>query len=179
MRQDGLLVVREVVIPYVPPPRRHLRGFPQDAETHLQVIKDTREDLIDIRKGLGRVANVGFDIAAGSFNQGVEDLRHLFWESPLAKTVRPTLELCPPSLTHLFGDEVRIREALEADRRRPYQAGSFHSKPSHNSRSSNSQEGWARRKKPTKMSSKKSSYRRPAGKANGPASKKGEGQKNQ
>jgi hypothetical protein len=103
---------------------------PQDAETLLQVVKDIREDLIDIRKGLGKVANVGSDIAASSFNQGVEDLRHLIWESPLAKAVRPTLELCPASLTHLFSDEVRIREALEADRRRPYQAGSFRSKPS-------------------------------------------------
>jgi hypothetical protein len=69
---------------------------PQDAETLLQVIKDTREDLIDIRKGLGKVANVGSDIAAGSFNQGVEDLRHLIWESPLAKAVGPTLEFSPP-----------------------------------------------------------------------------------
>jgi hypothetical protein len=64
---------------------------PQDVETLLQVIRDTREDLIDIRKGLGRVANVGSDIAAGSFNQGVEDLRHLVWESPSAKAVCPTL----------------------------------------------------------------------------------------
>jgi hypothetical protein len=93
------------------------------------VLKDTRKDLIDIRKGFGKVANVGLAIAAGSFNQGIEDLRHLVCESPSAKSVRPTLELCPPSLTHLFGDKVHIREALESDRRRPYQAGSFHSKP--------------------------------------------------
>jgi hypothetical protein len=151
---------------------------PQDVYSLLQVIKDTREDLIDIRKGLGKVANVGSNIAAGSFNQGVEEIRHLVWESPSAKAVRPTLELCPPSP---FGNEVHIREALEADRRRPYQAGSFRSKPSFNPRSSNSQEGWARRKKSNKKpyNSKKSSYRRPAGKANGPASKKGEGQKKQ
>jgi hypothetical protein len=86
-----------------------------------------------------------------------------------------------PSLTHLFGDEVRIREALEADRRRPYQASFFPSRPSFNPHSSNSQEGWARRRKSNKKpyNSKKSSYRRPAGKADGPASKKGEGQKKQ
>jgi hypothetical protein len=56
---------------------------PQDVDSLLQVLKDTKEDLIDIRKGLGKVANVGSDIAAGSFNQGVDDLRHLVWESPL------------------------------------------------------------------------------------------------
>jgi hypothetical protein len=93
---------------------------PQDAEALLQVLKDTKEDLIDICKGLGKVANVGSAIATGSFNQGIEDLRHLVWESPSAKSVCPTLELCPPSLTHLFGNEARIREALEADRQRPY-----------------------------------------------------------
>jgi hypothetical protein len=149
---------------------------PQDSESLLQVLKDT-EDLVDIREGLGKVANVGSEIAAGSFNQGVEDLRHLVWESPLSKAVQPTLELCPPSLTHLFSDDVRIREALEADRRRPYQAGSFCSKPNYNPRSTKSQQGNSRKKKPTKRHSKKSSCSRPAGKANGPASKKGEGQK--
>jgi hypothetical protein len=103
---------------------------PQDAECLLQVLKDTREDLVDVHKGLGKVANVGSDIAAGSYNQGVEELRHLVWESPLSKAVQSTLELCPPSLTHLFGNDMRIRKALEADRRRPYQAGSFRFKPS-------------------------------------------------
>jgi hypothetical protein len=152
---------------------------PQDAESLLQVLKDTREDLVDMRKGLGKVANVGSDIAAGSFNQGVKDLRHLVWESPLSKAVRPTLELYPPSFTHLFGDDVWIREALEADRRRPYQAGSFRSKPNYNPRSTKSQQGWSRKKKPAKRYSKKTSYSGPVGKANGPASKKGEGQKNQ
>jgi hypothetical protein len=152
---------------------------PQDAESLLQVLKDTREDLVDVRKGLGKVANVGSDIAAGSFNQGVEDLRHLVWESRLSKAVRPTLELCPPSFTHLFDDDMRIREALEADRRRPYQAGSFRSKPNYNPRSIKSQQGWSRKKKSTQRHPKKSSYSGPAGKAKGPASKKGEGQKNQ
>jgi hypothetical protein len=31
---------------------------PQDVDSLLQVLKDTREDLIDIRKGLGKIANV-------------------------------------------------------------------------------------------------------------------------
>jgi hypothetical protein len=92
----------------------------QDVETLLQVLKDTREDLSDIHKGLGGIANVGSSVAAGSFNQGIEDVRHLIWESSAAKSIRPTLELCPPSLTHLFSDNSRIKEALEADRRRPY-----------------------------------------------------------
>jgi hypothetical protein len=92
---------------------------PKDVDSLLQVLKDTKEDLVDIRKGLGKIANVSSDIAAGSFNQGVDKLRHLVWESPLSKAVRSTLELCPPSLTHLFGDDARICEALEAERRRP------------------------------------------------------------
>jgi hypothetical protein len=56
---------------------------PQDADSLLQLLRDTKEDLADIRKGLGEIANVGSEIAAGSFNQGVDDLRHLVWESPL------------------------------------------------------------------------------------------------
>jgi hypothetical protein len=64
----------------------------QDVDSLLQVLKDTKEDLVDIRKGLGKIANVGSDIAASSFNQGVDELRHLVWESPLSKAVRPTLE---------------------------------------------------------------------------------------
>jgi hypothetical protein len=52
---------------------------PQDAESLLQALKDTREDLADIRKGLGKIANMGSAIAAGSFNQGIDDLRHLVW----------------------------------------------------------------------------------------------------
>jgi hypothetical protein len=57
---------------------------------------------MDIRKGLGKIANVGSEIAAGSFNQGVDELCPLVWESPLSKAVRPTLEQCPLSMTHLF-----------------------------------------------------------------------------
>jgi hypothetical protein len=60
-------------------------------------LRETHEDLTDIRKGLSKIANMGSRIADGSFNQGVDDLRHLVWES-----IWLTLELCKPSLTHLF-----------------------------------------------------------------------------
>jgi hypothetical protein len=52
---------------------------PQDADSLLQLLRDTKEDLSDIRKGLSEIANVGSEIAAGSFNQGVDELRHLIW----------------------------------------------------------------------------------------------------
>jgi hypothetical protein len=154
---------------------KHLHGViagdtPQDAESLLQALKDTREDLTDIHKGLGKIANVGSAIAAGSFNQGIDHLRHLVWESSAAKSIRPTLELCPPSLTHLFGNEARIKEALEADKRWPYQAAPFRSKTYSNPCTSDSQEGRG-------WKLKAGNRNRPAGKANGPASKKGEGQK--
>jgi hypothetical protein len=76
------------------------RDSVQDVETLLQVLKDTRKDLTDIAVGLKGIAHVGSSIAAGSFNQGIEDVRHLVWESTAAKAIRPTLELCPlPSPT--------------------------------------------------------------------------------
>jgi hypothetical protein len=146
---------------------------PQDTDSLLQVIRDSKEDLMDIRKGLGRFANVGSEIAAGSFNQGVEEVRRLVWESPLAKAVRPTLEQCPPSSTQLFDDDARIEKALEADRRRPYQAGSFRSKPDFQPRKSKS---WSAGKSaPAKRRGKK--FPKFAGKDTGPRPKKGEGQK--
>jgi hypothetical protein len=104
------------------------KDSPQDPETLLSALRDTQEDLTDIRKGLGRIANVGSRIAAGSFNQGIDDLRHLVWEATAAKPICPTLELCQPSLTHLFGDDSRIKEALEAAKFKPYQAASYCSK---------------------------------------------------
>jgi hypothetical protein len=142
---------------------------PQDVDSLLQ---DTKEDLVDIRKGLGKVSNVGSNIAASSFNQGVDDLRHLVWESPFSKAVRPTLELCPPSLTHLFGDNARFCEALEAERRRLYQAGSFRSKPIFSPRSSKTKTWQKKKSKPARKSRGKSSYSGPAGKANGPSTKR-------
>jgi hypothetical protein len=69
------------------------KDSPQDPEALLSTLRDTQEDLIDICKGLGRIAYVGSRIAAGSFNQGIDDLRHLVWESTAAKPIRPSLEL--------------------------------------------------------------------------------------
>jgi hypothetical protein len=149
---------------------------PQDTDTLLQIIKDSKDDLMDIRKGLGKFANVGSEIAAGCFNQGVDELRQLVWESPLSKAVRPTLEQCPPSMTHVFDDDARIKEALEADRRRPYQAGSFRSKPDFQPRSSKSKSWTNRKTGPVKRKGKKQ-FSNNAGKGPGPHSKKGEGQK--
>jgi hypothetical protein len=54
---------------------------PQDADSLLQLISDSKDDLMDKGKGLGKIANVSSEIAAGSFNQGVDELRHLVWES--------------------------------------------------------------------------------------------------
>jgi hypothetical protein len=146
---------------------------PQDVES----LRDTQEDLADIRKGLEKIANVGSSIAAGSFNQGVDDLRHLVWDSSAAKAIRPTLELCQPSLTHLFGDEARIKEALEAAKHKPYQAAPYRSKSYSNPRTADFQEGRGWRKKTPFKKNMAVSRSRSAGKANGPASKKGEGQK--
>jgi hypothetical protein len=121
---------------------------PQDVESLLSTLRDTNEDLADIGKGLGKIANVGSRIAAGSFNQGIKDLRHLVWESTSAKPIRPTLELCQPSLTsYLFGDDARIKEALEAAKYKPYQAAPFHPKSYFNPGTSDSQEGKSWRKK--------------------------------
>jgi hypothetical protein len=120
---------------------------------------------------------VGSGIAAGVFNQGIEDLRHQVWQSNAAKSIRSTLEVCKPSLTHLFGnDEDRIEKALDAAKYRPYQAAPYRSKASSYSfyRPSGSQEGRDYKKKPFQ---KKNNNNRSSGKGNGPASKKGEGQK--
>jgi hypothetical protein len=131
---------------------KRLRGAisgdaPQDVESLLTTLRDTQEDLADIHKGLGKIAKVGSSIAAGSFNQGIDDLRHLVWDSSAAKAIRPMLELCPPSLTHLCGDDARIKEALEAAKHKQYQAAPFCSKSYSNSRTSDSQEGKSWKKK--------------------------------
>jgi hypothetical protein len=149
------------------------KDSPQDQETLLSALRDTHEDLTDIRKGLGNIANVGSRIAAGSFNQGIDDLRHLVWESSAAKPIRPSLELCQPSLTHLFGEDSRIKKALDAAKFKPYQASSFRSKTYSNPRTSDSQEGKSWKKKAPKKNNRSFNRSKSAGKANGPASKKG------
>jgi hypothetical protein len=149
---------------------------PQDAASLLQLIQHTKEDLHDIRRSMCKVANTGTEIAAGYFNQGVDELRRLVWESPLTKSVESTLKQCPPSLSLLFGDDARIKEALEAERRRPYQANSYRSK-SFQPRGGGKGKTWP----PRKPKSKRGKPRRyqDAGKATGPHPKKGEGQKHQ
>ena len=130
-----------------------------------------------MRRALAGAADVGARLAAGSFNQGIDEVRRQVWDSPLAKVVKPTLECCPPSSTHLFGDDGRIKEALEADRRRPYQAASSRSKTP---RQQQWKQGGKSAGKSTPSKRGKSRNRqRGAGKATGPHSKKGEGQKNQ
>jgi hypothetical protein len=81
-----------------------------------------------VRRALAGAADVGARLAAGSFNQGIDEVRRQVWDSPLAKVVKPSLECCPPSSTLLFGDDDRIKEALGAVRGRPCQAASSRSK---------------------------------------------------
>ena len=130
----------------------------------------------DVRHVLADTANVGAKIAAGSFNQGIDEVRRQVWDSPLAKVVKPTLELCHPSSTLLFSDDARIKEALEADRRRPYQAAPYRPKPPQQQKRKKS--SWPSNKtKPAKRGMPR--RQRGGGKAPGPHSKKGEGQKSQ
>jgi hypothetical protein len=96
---------------------------PQDADSPISVLRDSLDELHEVK-----ISNVGSGIAAGVFNQGIEDLRYLVWDSTSAKPIRTTLECCKPSLSHLFGDEARIEKALEAVRSRPYQAAPYRSK---------------------------------------------------
>jgi hypothetical protein len=114
---------------------------PQDVDSLLSILRDTHEELSEVRKEVSKISNVGSRITAGSFIQGIEDLRHLVWESTAAKPIRPTLELCKPSLSHLFGDNTRIEKALEAAKFKPYQATSYRPKSSSHPCSSNAQEG--------------------------------------
>jgi hypothetical protein len=148
---------------------------PQDADSLLGVMRDSLE-LKEIKWEIFKVANVGLKIAAGIFNQGIEEQRLLVCGSSAAKVVRSTLELCKPSIKHLFGgDESRIEKAVEAVKYRPYQAAPYRSKAPLHFQSSVSQEGRARKKTPYTKKPFKS--RRSSGKANSPASKRGEGQK--
>jgi hypothetical protein len=91
--------------------------------------------------------------------------------------VESTLKLCPPSLSLLFGDDARIKEALEAERRRPYQANSYRPKSFQPRGGGSKGKSWT----PWNQKSKKGKPLRYSGpgKATGPRPKKGEGQKNQ
>jgi hypothetical protein len=100
--------------------------FPQDADSLLTVLRDSLDELNEVKKEISKISNVGSRVAAGVFNQGIEDLRHLVCNSPTAKPIWSTLELCKLLLSHLFGDEdARIEKALEAAKYRSHQAAPF------------------------------------------------------
>jgi hypothetical protein len=102
----------------------------QDKDSFIAVLRDSLTDLQEIKKEVKRISNVGSGIAAGVFYQGIEDLRHLVREPYSAKPIRSTLEVCKPSLTHLFDDdEDPIEKALEAAKHRPYQAAPYRPLP--------------------------------------------------
>jgi hypothetical protein len=106
----------------------------QEKDSLIAILKESLTDLHEIKKEIKRVSNVGSGIAAGVFNQEIEDLRHLVWESNAAKPICSTLEVCKPSLTHLFGNkEDRIEKALDAAKHRLYQAAPYCSKASSSS----------------------------------------------
>jgi hypothetical protein len=70
-----------------------------------------------------------------------------------------------------------MKEALQAAKFKPYQAAPFRPKSYSNPRTFDSQEGKGLRKRTNYKKNKPGHRSRSAGKANGPASKKGEGQK--
>jgi hypothetical protein len=152
-------------------------GSPQDADSHREVLRVSLDELdTTIKKEVERVSLVGSRIAAGVFNQGIKEQRHLVCDAPAAKHVKSTLEVCKPSFTHLFGDDdTRLDKALEAAKfssgLQPYRPKAPYF------RSSDSQEGRNKRSKPYyKPTDRKSCFKpRSRGKGPGPASKKGEG----
>jgi hypothetical protein len=137
----------------------------QDVDSLLAVLRDSLGELNSIRKEISKVSLVGSKIAACIFNQGIEEQRCLVCDYPAAKAVKSTLEVCKPSLTHLFGEAAKFSRYQSA----PYcPKGPFHFC------SSDSQEGRDKRKKPYKKPYKPTYKPRSSGKAQGPASKKGE-----
>jgi hypothetical protein len=88
---------------------------PQDVDSLLAVLRDSLGELDSIRKEISKVLLLGSKIAAGIFNQEIEEQRRLVCDSPAAKAVKSTLKVCKPSLTHLFGDnDMRLDKVLEA-----------------------------------------------------------------
>jgi hypothetical protein len=151
---------------------------PQDVDSLLAVLRDSLGELDSIRKEIYKVSLVGSKIAAGIFNQGIKEQRRLVCNSPAAKAVKSTLEVCKPSLTHLFGDDdTKLDKALEAAKFSRYQSSPYCPKAPFHFCSSDSQEGSDKKKKKPYKKPYKPSYKpRSSGKAQGPASKKGEGQ---
>jgi hypothetical protein len=78
---------------------------PQDMDSLLAVLRDSLGELHSIRKEIYKVLLVGSRIAASVFIQGIKEQRRLVCDSPAAKAVKSTLEVCKHSLSHLFGDD--------------------------------------------------------------------------
>jgi hypothetical protein len=152
---------------------------PHDADALREVLRASLVGLATVKKEVERVSLVGSRIAAGVFSQGTKEQRRLVCESTQVKSIKSSLEVCKPSLTHLFGDdESRIDKELEATK---YYQGAHGLQPYRPKapyfRSPDSQGGREGRSKPYSKK-QKSTYRpRSLGKGPGPAPKKGEGQK--
>jgi hypothetical protein len=90
---------------------------PLDADALREVLRASLVSLDTIKKEVEKVSLVGSRIAAGVFSQGTKEQRRLICESSEAKKIKSSLEVCRPSLSHLFGDdETRIEKALEASK---------------------------------------------------------------
>jgi hypothetical protein len=90
---------------------------PLDAVALREVLRASLVSLDTIRKEVEKVSLVGSRIAAGVFSQGTKEQRRLVCESSGVNKIKSSLEVCRPSLTHLFGDdETRIDKALEASK---------------------------------------------------------------
>jgi hypothetical protein len=88
---------------------------PHDADALKEVLRASLVGLDTVKKEVEKVSLVGSRIVAGVFSQGTKEQRRLVCESTQAKSIKSSLEVCKPSLTHLFGDdESKIDKALEA-----------------------------------------------------------------
>jgi hypothetical protein len=98
---------------------------PQDADSLREVLRDSLEELDNIKREVERVSLVGSRIAAGIYNQGIREQRRLVCVSPAAKHIKSTLEVLKPSLSHFFGyDDSRFDKAKAWRRRSSCQASS-------------------------------------------------------
>jgi hypothetical protein len=153
---------------------------PHDADALREVLRASLVGLATVKREVEKVSLVGSRIAAGVFSQGTKEQRRLVCDSTQVKSIKSSLEVCKPSLTHLFGDdESRIDKELEATKyfQGAHGLQSYRPKAPY-FRSPDSQGGRGGRSKPYTKKQQKSSYRpRSLGKGPGPAPKKGEGQK--
>jgi hypothetical protein len=88
-------------------------------------------ELKEAKRDIFKVTNMGSKIAAGMFNQDVVELSDVVTSISPGKDIRSTLQVCKPSLTHLFGDEGGpIETALDAIKHSLPRAPTFHQHPS-------------------------------------------------